>query len=40
MIINAGIAKVYIRDTKDEFRVIEVQDWIDNDESTEGVLGY
>ena len=40
MIINAGIAKVYIRDTKDEYRVVDVQSWIDNDESTEGILGY
>ena len=40
MIINAGIEKVYIRDTKDNYRVVEVQDWIDNDESVGGVLGY
>lgn len=40
MIINAGIHKVYIRDSKDEYRVIEVQEWIDNDESLDGVRGY
>ena len=40
MVINAGIEKVYIRDTKDEYRVVEVQDWIDNDESLEGTFGY
>ena len=40
MIINAGIERVYIRDSKDEYRVIEVQDWIDQDESLEGVFGY
>ncbi|MCR5468259.1 MAG: cytidine deaminase [Lachnospiraceae bacterium] len=40
MIINAGIEKVYIRDTHDEYRVVDVQDWIDNDESLEGVFGY
>ena len=39
-IINAGIEKVYIRDTKDEYRMVEVSDWIDNDESLEGALGY
>ncbi len=39
-IINAGIEKVYVRDTEDEYRVIPVQDWIDNDESLEGVRGY
>ena len=40
MIINAGIERVYIRDSKDEYRVVEVQSWIDNDESAEGILGY
>ena len=40
MIINAGIERVYIRDSKDEYQVIEVQDWIDQDESLEGVFGY
>lgn len=40
MVINAGIEKVIIRDTYDEYRVVEVQDWIDNDESVEGVFGY
>ncbi|MCR5273306.1 MAG: cytidine deaminase [Lachnospiraceae bacterium] len=40
MIINAGIEKVYIRDTKDEYRVVDVQEWIDNDESLEGIFGY
>ena len=40
MVINAGIEKVYIRDSKDEYRVVEVQEWIDNDESLEGTFGY
>ena len=40
MIINAGIERVYIRDSKDEYRAIEVQEWIDQDESLEGVFGY
>lgn len=40
MIINAGIKEVYIRDTKDEYRVIDVTDWIENDESIEGIFGY
>lgn len=39
-IINAGIKRVYVRDTKDEYRMIEVQEWIDNDDSLEGKLGY
>lgn len=40
MIINAGIEQVIIRDTKDEYRIIDVQEWIENDESLEGVRGY
>ena len=40
MIINAGIAQVIIRDTPTEYRVIDVQDWIDNDDSLTGVFGY
>ena len=39
-IINAGISQVIIRDTKTEIRIIDVQDWIDNDDSLEGVRGY
>ena len=40
MIINAGIETVVIRDTENEYRVIQVQDWIDNDESVSGTMGY
>lgn len=40
MIINAGIEKIYIRDNKNEFRVIDVNDWIESDESLEGKFGY
>ena len=40
MIINAGIETVYIRDTENEYRVITVKDWIENDESINGTLGY
>ncbi|MDD6102693.1 MAG: deaminase [Clostridiales bacterium] len=40
MIINAGIEKVFIRDTEDSYREIKVSDWIDNDESLDGVFGY
>jgi len=40
LVINAGISKVYIRDDKDNFRVIDVGDWIENDESLEGTFGY
>ena len=40
MIINAGIEQVFIRDDKDHFRRIAVQEWIDNDESLNGAMGY
>ncbi len=40
MIINAGIKFVYIRDTKSEYRVVDVNDWIENDDSLNGQFGY
>jgi dCMP deaminase len=40
MIINAGISKVVIRDTKTEYRIIDVQEWIDDDDSLSGIFGY
>lgn len=40
MIINAGIKNIVIRDTKEEYRVINVSDFIENDDSLEGVFGY
>lgn len=40
-IINAGIKTVYIRDTRNEYRVVDVEkEWIANDESLEGIFGY
>jgi dCMP deaminase len=39
-IINAGISTVIVRDTKDEYRLIDVKDWIENDDSLSGVFGY
>ena len=40
MIINAGLKDIYIRDSKEEYRHINVQEFIDNDESLEGIKGY
>ena len=40
MVINAGIKNVVIRDTKDEYRVIDVEDWVSDDESLSGTMGY
>ena len=39
-IINAGIKNVIIRDSKTEYRTIEVSSWIENDESIQGEIGY
>ena len=39
-IINAGISTVIVRDTKDEYRIINVSDWIEDDDSLSGVFGY
>lgn len=40
MVINAGIERVIVRDTSEEYRIINVNDWIMDDESLRGVLGY
>ncbi len=40
MIINAGIKKVIIRNTKDKFTALYVDEWVQNDESLDAVLGY
>lgn len=40
LVINAGISQVVVRDTKEDFRIINVQDWIDSDDSLTGVFGY
>lgn len=41
MIINAGISRVIIRDTPAEYRIVEVyRDWVEQDESMDGVFGY
>lgn len=40
MVINAGIKEVIIRDDKDNYRIIPVTDWIEDDESLIGKKGY
>ena len=40
MVINAGIKNVVIRNTKDEYTVVDVQEWVDNDDSLSDELGY
>lgn len=39
-IINAGIDKVVIRNTMDNYTVVDVNTWIDNDDSLGETLGY
>lgn len=39
-IINAGIEKVIIRDTKDKYRIVLVDDWVINDDSLTGESSY
>ncbi|MEG1050232.1 MAG: cytidine deaminase [Oscillospiraceae bacterium] len=41
LVINAGIQTVIVRDTPEDFRVIDVDsEWVTKDESLEGVFGY
>lgn len=40
LIINAGIAKVIIRDTQDSYRIVHVKDWIIDDDSLYDEFGY
>ena len=39
-IINAGIDKVIVRNDKENYIVVDVQTWVENDESIEGKFGY
>ncbi len=39
-IINAGIEKIVVRDTPTDFRVVNVSEWIDDDDSLSGKFGY
>ncbi|HIZ55638.1 MAG TPA: cytidine deaminase, partial [Firmicutes bacterium] len=40
MIINAGIETVIVRNTREDYSVFPVQQWIDQDESLDGTRGY
>ena len=39
-VINAGITTVVIRDTPTDFRIVSVEDWVENDDSLTGIFGY
>ena len=40
LVINAGIETVVIRDDERKFRIVNVADWIYNDDSLDDTLGY
>lgn len=40
MVINAGISKVVVRKSKDTYEVVDVQTWIDDDDTMNGTFGY
>lgn len=40
MIINAGIKDIVVRDTPNEYRVIKVANWVENDDSLSDEMGY
>ena len=40
MVINAGIERVIVRNTPDEYTIYPVNDWIENDDSISGTFGY
>ncbi len=40
LIINAGIEKIVVRDTKEDYRIIDVSSWIEDDDSLSGKFGY
>ena len=40
LVINAGISYVVVRDDKENYRTIDVNEWIENDDSLSGTFGY
>lgn len=40
MIINAGIKEVIVRNGKNSYKTINVEDWVKNDELLEGKITY
>ncbi len=40
LVINAGISKVVIRNTKRDYIEVDVEDWVKNDDSLAGRFGY
>lgn len=40
LVINAGIERVVVRLDKNNYKIIPVQNWIENDDSMSGSFGY
>jgi len=40
LVINSGIEKIIVRDDPQNYRIVEVESWITDDESLEGKGGY
>ena len=40
LIINAGTKEIIIRDTMDDYRIIQVSEWVEDDDSLSNKLGY
>ena len=40
IIINSGIEKIVIRDTKNDYRIIYIDEWIENDDSLTDNMAY
>jgi dCMP deaminase len=40
LIINAGIKEVIVRNTKSDYSIYKVEEWIKNDDSLTGEIGY
>ncbi len=40
LVINAGITQVIIRTGKEDFKIVDVQSWIEDDDSLSGKFGY
>ena len=40
LVINAGIKEVIVRNNKNEYEIIDVNEFIENDDSLTGELGY
>lgn len=40
LVINAGISQVVIRDNAKEYRIVDVEDWVREDDSERIVFGY